>query len=248
MAGATRARRRAERGDPLSIKNARSQIRRGIEFLAFLQTRGRTLADCTQHDVELWLAGPQVHRHVADFVAWAHRQRRCPELVVPRRSQVWPARQISGNELRALVSRLLADTGLRLADRVARLFVVCYAQMPARLTRLRVDHVTIDADRVTVGFGRHEVELPEAIATLVVNLVAGRRGRAATEPDATSPWLFPGAIPGRPLDPETLRLRLVTIGVANMRVRTATRWNRAAGGDWAAYVAIKSAHTHAAAT
>jgi len=261
-----RARRRAERAGPVSIKNARSEIRRGIEFLAFLQTRGRSLADCTQPDVELWLAGPQVRRHVADFLGWAHRQHRCPELVVARRSQVWPARQISDDELRVLVTRLLADTGLRLADRVAGLFVVCYGQMPARIARLRVEHVTIDTDRVRVRFGRDEVELPDVIATLVADLVATRRGRAATEPDATSPWLFPGAIPGRPLDSETLRMRLVTIGVANLQVRTATlldlathipatvladlvglhdntaaRWNRAAGGDWATYVAIRSA-------
>jgi hypothetical protein len=268
-----RARRRAERAEPLSIKNARSQIRRAIEFLAFLQTRGHTLADCTQPDVELWLSGPQVRRHVADFLGWARRQRRCPELDVRRRSQVWPARQISDHELRALVTRLLTDLGLALADRVAGLFVVCYAQMPARIVRLRAEHVTIDTDSTKVRFGRDEVVLPEVIATLLAELVAVRRGRAATEPHATSRWLFPGAIPGRPLDAETLRLRLVTIGVANLRVRTATlldlaaqipatvladlvglhdttaaRWNRAAGGDWATYVAIKSAHTNAAAT
>jgi hypothetical protein len=260
-----RLRRRAEGDGAVSTKNARTKIHHSSEFLAHLRGHGRTLAGCTQADLELFLTGPPGRHYVAEFVTWAHRRRLCADLHVPRRAQLWPAREISDDELRELVGRLLGDAELRVGDRVAGLFVVCYAQLPARIARLRVDDITIDAHRVSVRFGRDDVVLPPRIAVLVADLAATRRGRSATDSGATSPWLFPGALPGRPLDAETLRVRLAAIGIATMRVRTATlldlaaqipaavladlvgldpttaaRWNRAAGGDWATYAAIRA--------
>lgn len=260
-----RARHRARRVEPLTTRSARRTIRRAIEFLAFARAHGRTLGECSQADVDVWLTGPPARRHVHDFLVWAHRQRLCPPLHVPQRTQAWPARQVAPGELRALVGRLLTDADLRVADRVAGLFVACYAQTPARIARLTIDHVTITNDTVTVRFGRDDVALPAPVAALVVELVGSRRGRAATEPEATSRWLFPGAIPGRPLDSETLRLHLKAIGVDSLQVRTATlldlatevpaailadlvglypstatRWTRNAGGDWAGYAAVKA--------
>lgn len=260
-----RVRRRAERARVVNTKNARRQIHHAIEFLDHLHTHGTTLAECSQADLELFLAGPPGRGYLVEFVTWAHQRRLCVELTVPRRAQLWPAREISDRELRDLVARLLDDAELRTADRVAGLFVICYAQLPAHIARLRVDEVTIGADEVSVRFGTDDIVLPPRIGALVADLVATRRGRSATELGATSPWLFPGAIPGRPLDPETMRLRLTAIGIDNMRVRTATllelaaqipatvladlvglnpttaaRWNRAAGGDWASYAAIRA--------
>lgn len=260
-----RARRRAEHARTTNTTAARTQIRRAIEFLAHLREHGPTLAECTQADLELWLSGPPSRRRVADFVNWAQRHRLCTDLRVPRRDRSWPAREITEHDLRDLVTRLLDDTELRLADRVAGLFVVCYGQLPARIARLRIDDTTTDAEQVAVRFGRDDIVLPPRIGALVSELATERRGRAATEPGATSPWLFPGGIPGQPLDPETLRQRLTAIGIANMRVRTATlldlathipatvladlvgldpstaaRWSRAAGGDWTTYAAIRA--------
>lgn len=264
-----RARRRSDHLDTTNTRTARCQVRRAAEFLAFLHDHDRTLATCDQADVELWLTGAPIRRHVADFLKWAQRRRLAKDLDVPRRQQAWPARQVTDSELRALVTRLIDDNELRTPDRVAGLFVVCYGQLLGRVARLRVDNVAISPDRndVTIRFGRDDVELPAPIAALVSELVATRRGRAATEPDATSPWLFPGAIAGRPLHAETLRKRLATMGIANTRARTATlldlaaqipttvladmiglypttaaRWNRAAGGDWANYAAQRATH------
>lgn len=261
-----RARDRARRIEPATTKSARRMVSRAIEFLAFVRAHGRTLSDCTQADVDLWLAGPPARRHVHDFVVWARRHHLCGPIDVPVRPQAWPTREMTGAELRAVVARLLADDGLRVAERVAGLFVACYGQTPARLVRLTIDHVSIGAETVSVRFGRDDIVLPPAVAAVVVELIGSRRGRAATEPQATSRWLFPGALPGRPLASETLRKRLHRAGVPSLKVRsaalldlaadvpasiladlvgldpgTATRWTRAAGGDWAGYVATRVA-------
>jgi hypothetical protein len=152
-----------------------------------------------------------------------------------------------------------------LVDRVAGLFVTCYGQTPSRIVRLRVDNITFAHHSVTVHFGRDELNLAAPVGPLVAELVAGRRGRTATELSATSRWLFPGAVPGRHLHPDRLCMRLATIGVDPLIMRTAalldlavdvppsiladliglhtntaTRWTRAAGGDWAGYAAARA--------
>jgi hypothetical protein len=260
-----RVRARARYVEPVDTKHARRQIRRAVEFLAFLREHHQTLADCTQADIELWLTGPPARRHVRDFLLWAHRRRLCADLDVPRRTRAWPARQLAAAEHRGIIARLLTGTDLRLTDRAAGLFVACYAQTPARLVRLTTDHISLD-DEVTVRFGRDHVVLPPPLGDLVRELLATRRGRAASEPEAASRWLFPGGIPGRPLDRGTLQRHLKAVGVDASVVRTAalfdlaadvpasiltdlvgldpttaTRWTQAAGGDWAAYAAAKAA-------
>jgi hypothetical protein len=107
--------------------------------------------------------------------------------------------------------------------------------------------------------------LPALIGTLVAELVGDRRGRAATELAGSSRWLFPGGVPGRHLPPDRLCRRLAAVGVDTSITRTAarldlavevpasiladllglhtltaTRWARAAGGEWAAYAASRS--------
>jgi hypothetical protein len=260
-----RVRSRAQRTTIVATKHARRQIAAAVEILGFLASHHRTLADATQADVELWLSGPPWRRTVIDFVRWARRHRLCGELEVPRRVQGWPARGVDPDTHRRLVARLLTDTSLPLADRVAGLFVTCYGQTPARIVRLRVDDLTVDDDIVTVRFGRDELTLAAPIATMVAGLVPTRRGRAATELAATSRWVFPGAVPGRHLHPDRLCLRLAAIGVdplvtrtaalldlaaevpapiladlIGLHTNTATRWTRAAGGDWASYAAARA--------
>ena len=258
-----RARRRAERTETRNTQHGRAAIARAVEFLAFLRAHSCGLATCTQADLELWLAGPRSRRGVHDFVKWAHRHRLCEELVVPPTYQPWPARQLSPDQLEAIVDRLLIDTDMAISDRVAGLFIACYAQTPARLVRLTTDHVTIDGERVSVRFGRDDIELPPPIATVVTELIRTWRGRSAIKPD-NQRWLFPGSLPGRALDSEALAQRLRRLGIGALAVRTtslldlatdvpatiladllglypgtATRWMQAAGGTWTAYAAAR---------
>jgi hypothetical protein len=190
-----RQRLRAARADTISTKTARGQIRRAVELCAFLRHHDATLAGCSQADIDLWLAGPPARRQVRDFLRWARRRRLCPDVSVVRREQGWPARRIDPDTHHELVRRLLDDDSLAVVDRVAGLFVACYGQTLARLVRLTVDDVTVDAEKVTIRFGRDAVVLPDPVAGLLARLVADRPGRATTAGTAERRWLFPGANP-----------------------------------------------------
>jgi hypothetical protein len=73
---------------------------------------------------------------------------------------------------------LLNDTALNTADRVAGLLVLLYAQWPAAISRLTLDHVDADDQAVRLRLGPQPVVLPEPLAALVRELVATRRGDA----------------------------------------------------------------------
>ena len=91
---------------------------------------------------------------------------------------------------------------------------------------------------------------------------ATRRGHAAIGDQGTSPWLFPGGQPGRPISAEQLTERLRQIGIRSGQARSAAlfqlatdlpaavlarmlgihiavavAWQRASAGDWSAYAA-----------
>ena len=234
-----------------------------MEFLAFVHGHGRTLATCTQADVDLWLVGPPSRRDARIFVRWAHRRGLCTDLEIAHRVQEWPTRQLAPGVHEQIVTRLLTDATISLVDRVSGLLVGCYGQLPARLVRLTIDDITIDDTTVTIGFGRDRVALAEPVAVFVAALVDTRRGRSAT--DTASRWLFPGGLAGRHLDPDTLAGRLRQLGISTLKLRTdvlldlaadippailadliglypttAARWTHAAGGDWAHYVANRT--------
>ncbi|MCA1702740.1 MAG: site-specific integrase, partial [Actinobacteria bacterium] len=93
--------------------------------------------------------------------------------------------------------------------------------------------------------------------------------RATTGAPERTPWLFPGAHPGRPLSPDQLGSRLASYGIDSRAARTnlmldlaseglspsfladllglhpgtAVKWVHAAGGDWTGYVAARGNRT-----
>lgn len=112
--------------------------------------------------------------------------------------------------------------------------------------------------------------LPEPLASLVLELVASRRGHAALGDQGTSPWLFPGGQPSRPVSSYQLAQRLrqlelhpgqarstalfqlatdlpaaVLARLLGVHIAVAVAWQRASSGDWAAYAADVSRRTAA---
>ncbi|MDP1807732.1 MAG: hypothetical protein Q8K72_21320, partial [Acidimicrobiales bacterium] len=164
----------------------------------------------------------------------------------------------------ALARRFATDTTVALVDRVAGLLLLCYGQPLARMVRLKAEDVIADGDRTSIRFGRTEVDLKEPIGELVRELIS-HRGRATTGAPERTPWLFPGAHPGRPLSPDQLGLRLASYGIDARAARTnlmldlaseglspsfladllglhpgtAVKWVHAAGGDWTGYVGAR---------
>ncbi|MYZ37978.1 MULTISPECIES: hypothetical protein [unclassified Streptomyces] len=110
--------------------------------------------------------------------------------------------------------RLLHDNTLRTEDRLAGLLLLLYAQWPAAVSRLTIDHIEQTDDAVRVRFGAVPVELPELVADLALRQVAAPPQPRGPRPDGISL-----AVPRWPARPPDLK------------------WQRAAAGDFGTYAA-----------
>lgn len=258
-----RLRRRADRGEPVRTRHAKTRITAAVRLLAWLRARGQTLTEVRQADVDIWLAseGPAAN-DVGDFLRWAAERKLVDHLEVPA-----PDRHeatASDDEHRwATIQRLLHDDDLDLTDRVASCLVLLYAQPLSRIVAITVDQIDVGPDgEVLLRIGNEELPLPEPLGDLVLRLAdTGRRYVGIGTPQTTC-WLFPGHLPGRALSPARLGERLAKLGIKvragrraalmhlaarlpaavladllGIHATTAVGWVNAAGGDWSRYAA-----------
>ncbi|MCX4583181.1 hypothetical protein [Streptomyces sp. NBC_01481] len=135
------------------IQQARAEIRLATALLTHLAQRGRSLASCTQADVDAWYAGGYVARRLTHaFVRWAIRSKHAPILVLQHRSTSNPA-PIAQHQRLILLRQTLGREDIPLQDRVAAALVVLYAQPITRITRLTTNDVLQDDDEVVIRLG-----------------------------------------------------------------------------------------------
>jgi integrase len=198
---------------------------------------------------------------VHDFLAWAAAHRHCPQFTPPARTRADGA-AASQDDRWALATRLLHDTTLDLTDRAAGCLVLLYGQQLSRITAITTSQITTHGGTVHVRLGEHDVPVPEPLGAILTELIRIGRTHTGTGSPAASPWLFPGMLPGQPITPSTLSLRLRALGIYTMAGRraaltdlaaqlppavladllglapkTAVHWMRQAGGDWSRYAA-----------
>jgi len=238
-------------------------INAAIALLGGLATRGRTLADARQGDLDAWLTSDQAshRRDAGHFARWANRHK-LTSLEFPATRWQGPARTIDTEARWAQARWLLHDHTVNTIDRVAGLLVLLYAQTPAAISRLTLDHVQTAEHAVRLRLGPNPITLPEPLAGLVLDLAARRRGHAALGDQGTSRWLFPGGRPGQPISAYQLaeRLRQLRLSPAQSRttalfglatelpaamlarllgihIKVAVAWQHASAGDWTTYAA-----------
>lgn len=259
-----RARARAQRTPRVrtATAHARSCLLAAITFLAFLAERKVALSECGQADLDAWSTkgGPSAYQ-LADFLSWAERRK----LVTPLRLAT--RRRDEGDAMGSdtaleIVSRLLHDDQIPLADRVAGCLVLLYAQQLSRIVAITTDRVIADDGAVYLRLGTTNAIVPEPLGGLLVTLATTDSPYSGVGTPEPSPWLFPGLHPGRPLHPSVLGERLRRIGIPTMAGRraalmnlasqlpaavladllhlhptTAVHWVSLAGGDWNSYAA-----------
>ncbi|MDQ2874760.1 MAG: hypothetical protein M3Y33_08210 [Actinomycetota bacterium] len=242
---------------------ARRNIAAAVAFLDWLTARGLTLASCPQGDLDEWTAAASTSQRgpTGHFIRWARGQK-MTGLSFPATRWAGPARVIDAEGRWAQSRRLLHDGALKPEDRVAGLLVLLYAQQPATISRLTLDHIQASDDKVSLRLGREPIVLPEPLAALILHLAATRQGHATTGDQGTSPWLLPGGRPGQPISPCRLSERLHQIDIQpgparstalfqlatelpaailarmlGIHIDVAVAWQRASAGDWMAYAA-----------
>jgi len=241
--------------------HARNNIRTAADFTAWLVRHGRSLQQCHQADIDDWLATGPAAFQVRDFLTWAAARGHCPVLHVPR-----PARRsgtAAGQDQRwALAARLLHDDTLDLTDRAAGCLLLLYGQQLSRIAAMTTSQVTSRDGTVHVRFGDHDVPVPEPLGDTLTELIHAGRSHTATGSPPTTPWLFPGSLPGQPITASRLGQRLRTLGIyaiagrraaltdlaaqlpaavladlLNLSPGAAVHWTRDAGADWTRYAA-----------
>ncbi|MFI5774729.1 site-specific integrase [Streptomyces sp. NPDC051658] len=248
----------------LQALNVRCHVTAAANFLDWLSDSALTLGTCTQVDLERWIADPKAtyRDETSHFVRWSVQHRHAKGLTYGTVRWTGPCGTIDSEKRWADARRLLHDDTLATSDRVAGLLLVLYAQQIATISRLTVDDVHLDNDKVGITFGTSPVVLPEPLAGLVRDLIATRRGKARIGAPDDAPWLFPGGRPGQPIGDDRLGLRLQKIGLQprqdrstalftlatevpaailarmlGVHIQVAVQWQKASAGDWAAYAA-----------
>ena len=137
-----------------------------------------------------------------------------------------------------------------------------FLPLPRPSSRLTLDHVRLSDGQVLLRLGHEPVVIPEPQAGLTRQLIADRHGHAAIGNQGTSPWLFPGGQPGRPISSYQLNDRLRQLGLhpgqdrstalfqlaadlpaallarmLGIHIAVAVAWQRASSGDWTSYAA-----------
>jgi len=258
-------RRRAGRNEPTQrtvTAHARNQINAAIALLEWTSDRHIDLVDLAQHDIDRWLAGPPSRRYARHFLTWTAQQQITETLTIPT-APVRAGTALDSEHRWDIARRLLHDNTLDLVDRVAGCFVLLYAQPLSRIATMTTDQINHSPDTVSIRFALHDVDIPEPLAQLVTALATGEhRHHIGIGATATTPWLFPGHLPGRPITPSRLGDRLSPLDIdaragrraallqlasqlpatviadaLGITATTATAWVKAAGGDWANYAA-----------
>lgn len=257
------ARQRAPGSSQPDTPTAHVKVRlnAAIALVGFLAERGRKLSACTQADVDAWAASGTAAHEGRDFLVWAAERRAVANVIVAGRASE-PATALDDDTRWSALERLLHDEKLELSDRVAGCLVLLYGQQVSRIATITGDQLSVEGELVRLRLGPTAIEVPEPLGGLLVRLAREGRRYVGVGSPATSPWLFPGMSPGRPMGASHLGQRLRNLGIPTRPGRraamillasrlpgaaladllgiaptTAVDWVRAAGGDWTTYAA-----------
>lgn len=252
----------AARSTPRATAKARYQrqrtaLRYCAELLQFIRAHGCSLTTFPQRELDAYLTGsPSQRDALAAFTRWLRQNRKSRLHVEHRKHQLAGARFESDHRWR-MARRFLQDKQISPSDRVGALLVLLYGMHLTRILAIERTQVDVGPAQVTLNIGKEPIELPDALGEAVTDLLKPSLHRSDR-------WLFVGRTPGEPLTAGALRGRLSRHGMQTgsarvtallelaqqmhprvlsdllgISITSATAWWRLAGGDWAAYPALR---------
>lgn len=205
-----------------TLLNARQSTSTAIEFLGFLDGRGKDPDECTQQDINDWLAGGPTTRSLArTFARWAMGARHIPKLDFPYRvAKTLP--RLSQDRRLELIRRALDDHELYAGDRAACLLMLLFGQPLTRVAAMKMEQfLHSDDGGLQVVFGEDPIEVPAVFSTVFKDYLANRPN-TNTASNPGSPWCFPGFSPGEHISANHLMNRLREVGIDLKGAKNAT--------------------------
>lgn len=178
----------------------------------------RYIDDCTQLDVEDYLAQCPTTRHlIRTFFVWRTRNNLPPVIVIGHRQ---PSQQpvLTQDQRLAWIRRCLTHLDESRPYRVAGLLLLLYAQPLVKIAALPADHVQVTPDGPVIILADDPLPLPEPFAGLVLEHLAHRPNLRTH--NHSSRWLFPSHTGGRHLHPVGIMNRLRHLGIDVQAART----------------------------
>ena len=240
-----------------------TRVKAAIRLLDWLTTHQLSLTTAAQGDLDIWFGSDETsyRNEAGHFVRWAKRNK-ITTLDLAAVKWGGPTRTIDTEARWDQIRRLLHDDTNKATDRVAGLLILLYAQSAAKVSRLTLDHIEATGSDVRIRLGGEPIVLPEPLDRLVLTLIESRYGHAVLGDQGTSPWLFPGGRPARPISPYQLSVRLRRLGLhvgearstalfqlatelpaavlarlLGINISVAVNWQRVSSGDWTGYAA-----------
>ena len=266
-----RARNRAAaRRHPASAgRELRRRVRVALELLTWIDEQGMALEQLRQDDLDRWLDEEKTQRRnrIRYFLKWTADRgltRSLAVAVIPRQQ---PADLLGDDERWQLLQRCLNNEAMPIDVRAAGALILLFGLQAQRIRHLYAEHVVAQDDNTYLTTGKHPILLPPRLGAIMRKLADRPPTRLMIQHGTDAPrWLFPGRVPGQPIDNHSLTNRLNRHGISarptrngalmalaadlpaaiiadllGMHINTAIRWVRYAGRDWAAYLAARAA-------
>ncbi|OXS82827.1 hypothetical protein D9R06_08530 [Kocuria marina subsp. indica] len=244
--------------DNSRLSASKTHLKAVAQFLEILQTQGWNLGTMPQRLFDDYVAAHgRTGKDLTPFIRWARSQH-----LTQLRSeypQSGPGGSVvSENQRWDWVADLLSTDELKLAWCVGGLLVLLYGATLTRLVSLRHEAVDWEENTTRITLGTDPIELPVPVGALVRQLLDAGPMPSGNE----SPWLFPGARPGRHLTTAALSTPLAKRGIdlrggrrtaliilardvppsvladlLGVSIDAATRWSALGGRDWIDYPA-----------
>lgn len=195
-------------------RSAKQEITETIKFLTWLeQTHQRTVADCTQQDVDEYLAsGPTTRHLIRTFFIWAKKSKINVAVKIGfRQARTTPA--ITQDQRLAWLKELLTGDSESLPYRVAGVLLLLYAQPLTKIAALRTTAISQTDDETRIALGKDPVPVPEPFASQLNYHLRHRPNLRTAGGAVGTPWLFTTNRPGRHIDPQAIMMRLRAVRI-----------------------------------
>jgi hypothetical protein len=266
-----RSRAAARRYPASAGRDLRRRVLVALELLAWLDEQKIRLEELRQDDIDRWLDGEDTQRRnrIRYFLAWTAGRGLTGKLTVPLIPRQQPADLLGDDERWQLLHRCLTDEALPADVRAAGALILLFGLQAQRIRHLTADHLMQQDDSTYLSVGKHPILLPPRLGALLRQLAAQPPARLMISHGPRAPrWLFPGRVPGQPIDNHSLTNRLNRHGISarparngalaalatdlpaailadllGLHVNTAVRWVTHARRDWTDYLAARVADT-----
>lgn len=202
------------------VHASKQDITEALEFLEWLRhEHGRTIAECTQQDVDLWVrTGPTTRHLVRTFLVWCKKMRINRSITLGHR-QAKTVRVLTQDQRLEWIRVLLTGDNESLPYRVAGTVLLLYAQPLVKVAAIPMSKVLVAPDGLSLELGVTASPVPEPFAELLKSHISNRPNLRTA--GAGNHWLFPGYRPGEHLHPNTLMARIRWLGIDLLGARNA---------------------------